>query len=74
MKIDGEPENYQNITHDKLRIIILTRLLFKFKKLLVNHFVLIAKSIAHKLIMGNNFITEHKFDINNSKGVILFGD
>ena len=72
--VEEEPEDFQGVTRDELKIIGLTRLLLKFGGLLVTHPVLIAESIAHKLILGNNFMTEHKCDIINSDKVIQFGD
>ena len=67
-------EDFQQVTRDGLRIIGLTRLLLKFGELLVTHQVLIVESIAHKFILGNDLIVEHKCDIINSEGVIKFGD
>ena len=72
--MEEETEDFQGVTRDGLRIIGLTRLLLKFEGLLVTHPVLIAESIAHKFILGNDFMTEHKCDIINSEGVIQFGD
>ena len=71
--VEQEFEDFQRVTRDGLRIIKLTRLLFKFGGLLVTHIVLIAESIAHKFILGNDFMIEHKCYIINSKGVIQFG-
>ena len=72
--VEAEPEDFQGVTSDGLRIIGLTRYVLKFKGLLVTHPVLIAELIAHKFILENNFMTEHKCDIINSEGVIQFGD
>ena len=36
--------------------------------------MLIAEAIAHKFILGNDFLIECKCDIINSEGSILFGD
>ena len=68
--VEEEPEDFQGVTRDGLRI---TRLLHKFGGLLVTHPVVIAESIAQKFILGNDFMIEHKCNIINSDGVIQFG-
>ena len=68
--VEEEPEDFQGVTRDGLRIIGLTRLLLKFGGLLVTYPVVIAESITHKFILGSDFMTEHKCDIINSEGVI----
>ena len=71
--VEEEPEDFQGVTRDGLRIIGLMQLFLKFGGLLVKHPVLIAESIAHKFILGNDFMIEHKRNIINSEGVIQFG-
>ena len=44
-----------------------------FRGLLVIHHVLIAESIAHKFILENIFMTEHKCVIIKYVGIIQFG-
>ena len=68
--VEKELEDFQGMTRDRLSIIGHTRLLLKFGQLLVTYPVLIAESIAHKFILGNNFMTKHKCNIINSEGVI----
>ena len=72
--VEEEPEDFQGVTRDGLRIIGFTRLLLKLGRLLVTHFLLITESIAHKSILGNDFLTEQKCEIINSEGFIQFGD
>ena len=57
-----------------MRILVLNRLKLMFSGIMVTHLVLIAEAIAHKFILGNDFLTEYKCDIINSEGSILFGD
>ena len=71
--VEKKLEDFQGVPRDGLRIIGLTRLLLKFGGLLVTHPVLIAESIAHKFILGNDFMIEHNCDIINSKGIIQIG-
>ena len=71
--VEEEPEDFQGVTLDGLRIIRLTRLFLKFGGLLVTHPVLIAELIAHKFILRNDFMTEHECDIIHSEGLIRFG-
>lgn len=72
--MEEEPEDFQGVTRDGLRIVGLTRLSLKFGGLRVRHPVLIAESIAHKFILGNDFMSEYKCDIINSEGIIQFGN
>ena len=44
-----------------------------FGKLLVKHSVLIVDKIAHKFIVGNDFLTQYKCDLLNSAKAIVFG-
>ena len=72
--VEDEPEDFQGVTRDGLRIKALTCLLLKFGGLCVLYPVLIAEAIAHRFILENDFLTEHKCDIINSEGGIHFGD
>ena len=72
-QVEEEPEDFQGVTRDSLRIIGLTRLKLEIGGIQVKHPVLIAEQMAHKFILGNDFLTEHKCDIINSEGVITFG-
>jgi len=72
-QVEEEPEDFQGVTRDGLHIIGLSKLLLQIGGLNVPHSVLIADGIAHKFILGNDFMTEHKCDILNSKGAIQFG-
>ena len=72
--VENEPEDFQGVTRDGLRIIGVTQLEMRVGGLCVKHPVLIADEIAHKFILGNDFLTKHKCDILNSQGVIQFGN
>ena len=71
--VENEPEDFQGVTRDGLRILGLTKLEMSVGSLRVKHPVLIADEIAHKFILGNDFLTEHKCDILNLQQVIRFG-
>ena len=70
--VENEPEDFEGVTRDGLHIIGITRLALKIGKLQVAHPVLIAESIAHKFILGNDFLIQHKCDNMNSQCAILF--
>ena len=72
--VEEEPEDFQGVTRDGLRILGLTRLKLKFNGIVVTHPVLISKAIAYKFKLGNDFLTEYKCDIINLERSILFGD
>ena len=44
-----------------------------FGKLHVKHPVLIVDKIAHKFILGNDFLTQDKCDLLNAAKAIVFG-
>ena len=71
--VENEPEDFQGVTRDGLRILGLTKLEISVGSLCVKHPVLIADEKAHKFILENDFFTEHKCDILNSQKVIQFG-
>ena len=76
--VDKKPENFQGVTQDGFRIIGLTRLDLSLTLSLGNmkckHPVLITEGIAHKFIIGNNFLIKYNCDILNSERVIKFGN
>ena len=72
--VENEPEDFQSVTRDGLRILGLTKLEMSVGFLRVKHPVLISEEIAHKFILGNDFLTEHKCDILNSQKIIQFGN
>ena len=72
--VENEPENFQGVTRDGLHILGLTKIEISVGSLRVKHPVLIADEIAHKFILGIDFLTDHKCDILNSRKVILFGN
>jgi hypothetical protein len=74
VQLEEEPEDFQGVTQDGLRIIGITRLNIHLGGLLVAHPVLIADGIAHKFILGNDFLTEHRFDILNSNRVLYLDE
>ena len=53
--VEKQPEDFQGVTRNGLKIIGLTRLLDKFEGLRVTYTVLIAQSIAHKFILKTDF-------------------
>ena len=71
--VEEEQEDFQGVTRDELRVIGLTKLELKIGGLKVLHPVLVVEQMAHKFILGNDFMTEYKCDIINSEGVIQFG-
>ena len=72
--VEEQPEDFQGVTRDGLRILELTRLKLTFGSIVITHPVLIAEAIAHKFILKNDFLTEYKCDIINSEGSIIFGN
>ena len=40
----------------------------------IEHPVVVVDKIAHKFILGNDFLVQHKCDILNSDGSIVFGN
>lgn len=73
-RVEHEPEDFQGVTHDGLRVIGVTKLQLQIGGVNASHPVLIADGIAHKFILGNDFLTLNKCDIMNSQGVIKFGN
>ena len=68
--VENQPEDFQGVTRDGLRIPWLTKLEMSVGSVRVKHPILIADEIAHKFILENNFLTEHKCDILNSKKLL----
>ena len=71
--LDKELETFQGVTHEGLQILGITRLKLRFGALCVIHPVLIADKIAHRFILGNDFLTQYNCDILNTKKAIDFG-
>ena len=61
--VENEPEDFQCVTRNGLHILGLTKLKMSVGSLRVKHQVLIVHEIAHKFILRNDFLTEHKCDI-----------
>ena len=61
------------MTHDGLKIVGVTQMTLHFGKLHVKHTMLIVDKIAHKFILGNDFLTQYKCDLLNSAKAIVFG-
>ena len=55
--VNEEEECFQGVTHDGLKIVGVTHMTLHFGKLHVKHPVHIVDKIAHKFILGNNFLT-----------------
>ena len=71
--VNEEEECFQGVTHDGLKIVGITQLNLHFGKLHVKHPVLIVDKIAHKFILGNDFLTKYNCDLLNSAKAIVFG-
>ena len=61
------------MTHDEQKIVGVTLSTLHFAKLDVKHPVLIVDKIAHKVILGNDFLTQNKCDLLNSARAIVCG-
>ena len=66
-------EKFQGVTRDGLRVLGLTHLKLQFGSLNIEHPVVVVNKIAHKFILGNDFLVQYNCDILNSDGVIVFG-
>ena len=64
-------EKFQGVTRDGLRGFGLAHLKLQFGSLNIEHPVVVDK-IAHKFILGNDFLVQDKCDILNSDSVIVF--
>ena len=71
--VNEENKCFQEVTHDGLKIVGVTQLTLHFGNLHVKHPVFIVDKIAHKFILGNDFLTQYKCDILNSAKAIAFG-
>ena len=70
--VEKEPENFQGVTQCGLSVVRLTRLNLSLDNVQRKDPVLITEGIAHKFIIGNDFLTEYGFGILNSERVIKF--
>ena len=68
-----EEEKFQGVTRDGLRVFGLVHLKYEFGCLHFEHPVVVVNKIAHKFILGNDFLVAHRCDILNSDGTIVFG-
>ena len=68
-----EEEQFQGVTRDGLRDFGLAHLKLECGSLHIEHPVVIVDKIAHKFILGNDFLIAHRCDILNSDGTIVFG-
>ena len=69
-----EEEKFQGVTRDGLRVFGLAYLKLQFGSMHIEHPVVVVDKIAHKFILGNDFLVQHKCDILNSDGSIVFGN
>ena len=67
-----EQEKFQGVTRDGLRVFGLAYLKLEFGSLHIEHPVVVVDKIAHKFILGNDFLIQYQCDILNSDGVIVF--
>ena len=56
-----------------MRVFGLVQLKFEFGSLHIEHLVVVVDNIAHKFILGKDFLVAHLCDILNSDGTIVFG-
>ena len=56
-----------------MRVFGLAYLKLEFGSLHIEHPVVVVDKIAHKFILGNDFLIQYQCDILNSDGVIVFG-
>ena len=70
--VEEELEDFQGVTQDGLRVVKLTRLDLSLGNIQCKHPVIITEGIAHKFIIGNDYLTEYNCDILNSERVIKF--
>ena len=62
------------MTEHKLEVLGRTHLLLRFGTLEVVHSVVVVDSIAHKFIIGNDFLLLYKCDILYSQHALRFGE
>ena len=65
---------FQGVTRNGLRLLGLAHLKLQFESLNIEHPVVVVNKIAHKFILGNDFLVKYRCDILNSDGVIVFGN
>ena len=66
-------EDCQGVTEHCLEVLGRTHVRLRFGKLDVAHPVVVVDNIAHKFIIGNDFLLLYKCDILYSQNAILFG-
>ena len=71
--VNEEKECFHGVTHDGLQIVGVTQLTLHFGKLHVKPPLLIVDKIAHKFILGNDFLSQYRCDLLNSARAIVFG-
>ena len=72
--IINEKEEFQGVKHDGLKIVKVTHMTLHFEKQHGKNLMLIVDKLAHKLIIGNEFLTQYKCDLLNSAKAIVFGN
>ncbi len=68
-----EEEDFQGVTEHGFDVLGRTHVRLRFGRLDVAHPVVVVDNIAHKFIIGNDFLLLHKCDILYSQDAILFG-
>ena len=68
-----EEEDFQGVTEHGLDVLGRTHVRMRFGQLDVAHPVVVVDSIAHKFVIGNDFLLLHKCYILYSQDAILFG-
>ena len=72
-RLTPEREQFQGVTRDGLKVLGLAHLRLQFGDVDVEHPVVVVDKIAHRFILGNDFLVQYQCDILNSKAAILFG-
>ena len=60
-----EEEKFQRVTRDGFSIFGLTHLQLQFKSLHIEHPIVVVDRIAHKFILGNNFVVQYQCESLN---------
>ena len=71
--LHSEEEVFQGVTEHGLEVLGRTHIRMRFGGLDVVHPVVVVDNIAHKFIIGNDFLLQFKCDILYSQDAILFG-
>ena len=68
-----EDKKFKGVTRDGLRVFGHAHLKLQFGSLHIEHPLVVVDKIAHKFILGNDYLVQYQCDILNSDGVIVLG-